>query len=270
MTGNSTQQPEEIALLDAVRRWKQSPEEYLKDVALFLSQFEQSFRLSSFEDGSVFAIWRGGKPILEGTQQLVREISSIRDTSKKFEFVLGSTVLIPEPLINKLLKQLAMFAVPSSTKSSAKKEEELGESFKAIKLAVRTIRDQLIEKVLDQSNDLAERTALMENDVDLPTSTALEPVDVEGRLKGQQLKIYRFLQSGSQPRRGHQWTNYETLKRQPDFWRGTPNDSDIDDRTVFEALKRLRKALARLDLCPISLIVEDASKRTKLDLQGAS
>ena len=78
-------------------------------------------------------------------------------------------------------------------------------------------------------------------------------------LSGQQLKLFHVLW------RRDRWTHYGMLKnvRAEMIWRGQPDPGDISDSTVFEALRKLQKAMPPES--PYVLKIENESQRVKIE-----
>jgi hypothetical protein len=77
-------------------------------------------------------------------------------------------------------------------------------------------------------------------------------------LSGQKLKLFNVLWAEDRP------TYYGTLKnnRADKLWRGQPDPDSINDDTVFEALRKLQKAMP--SDWPYSVRIEHESKRAKI------
>lgn len=82
-------------------------------------------------------------------------------------------------------------------------------------------------------------------------------------LRGQQLKLFNILCDSRT-----KWTYFEALKsmRADNLWRNAPDSSDIEDDTVFEALKKLRSKMP-VD-CKYQLTIERATRRTRMEKHG--
>lgn len=82
---------------------------------------------------------------------------------------------------------------------------------------------------------------------------------IANTLNGQQLKLFNLLSGQSR------WTYYGTLKnaRADKFWRGQPDPGDVQDTTVFEALRKLQKAMPQES--PYVLKIEHESLRAKIE-----
>jgi hypothetical protein len=125
---------------------------------------------------------------------------------------------------------------------SAVSDDDLAETFLSFRDLVRRLREQLTETSSPVSQEMTNESRYLL---------------IEDELRGKQLLIFRFLKGGTS------WTNYSTLKEHSEFWRGGQDSSNIEDDTVFEALKRLRVRLNVINI-GVSLTIEDASTRTRL------
>lgn len=78
-------------------------------------------------------------------------------------------------------------------------------------------------------------------------------------LSGQQLKLFKLLWGISR------WTYYGDLKivRAEKLWRGQPDPGDLEDVTVFEALRKLQKAM--LPEWGYVVKIENESRRVKIE-----
>ena len=78
-------------------------------------------------------------------------------------------------------------------------------------------------------------------------------------LSGQKLKLFKLLWSKSR------WTYYGNLKnaRAEKLWRGQPDPANVEDGTVFEALRKLQKAM--LPEWQYVVTIENESLRVKIE-----
>lgn len=83
---------------------------------------------------------------------------------------------------------------------------------------------------------------------------------IDDALSDQPLKIYRFMRDRKN------WTSYDTLAAQEQFWRG---EGEKSDRTVRRALKRLQDELNQLEFhVTVALRVEHENRRAKFEKLG--
>ncbi len=239
-----------FGLAKAANRWLSSPADCLKELSDAIEEFELRFQLTgpSPPDGDVAwteAKWKGTfstPPLLA----LVKRLSYVQQVlelcrQKKPDFLPAIADSLPH-----LLKAVARWSIPSGH-NSGEPAKRLGKAFVTFRVAVRT----LIPSVVNSPRH--------EPAPSLPSPADTEFESTAGALSGQQFLIFKFLSEG----KVGAWTNFDTLKLQRHLWQNRPDPCDIEDNTVFEALKKLRAGLAKLKTS-FALQIEKTSTRTKL------
>ena len=154
-------------------------------------------------------------------------------------------------------------------RSSCPPDEDCWEEFRLTCLRhlrswIRAVSAQVAE-IDAKADPIIERDGEKRDDPDKtlpvarPTQGANTDRDVIAEtLNGQQLKLFKLLWGHSR------WTYYGTFKnaRAEKLWRGQPDPADVKDDTVFEALRKLQKAMPPES--PYVVKIEHESRRAKI------